>query len=46
MLAKAKIPKVFWGEAVTTATYLINRSLSSAINMKTPQESWAGKPPS
>ena len=28
MLAHAKLPKTFWAEALTTATYVINRSPS------------------
>lgn len=34
------------GEAVHTTCYLINRSPSTALNFKTPQEVWTGKPPS
>lgn len=45
MLASANLPKTFWGEAVNTAAYLINRSPSSALDFKTPQEVWTGKPP-
>ncbi|KAH9800550.1 Integrase catalytic domain-containing protein [Citrus sinensis] len=33
------------GLFVTTATYLINRSPSTALRFKTPQEIWSGKPP-
>lgn len=45
MLSNANLPKEFWGEAVTTAVYLINRCPSSAIEFKTPLEKWTGKPP-
>ena len=40
------MPKQFWGEAVSKMCYLINRTLSTAIDFKTPQEVWLGKPPS
>ncbi|KAH9764272.1 hypothetical protein KPL70_001465 [Citrus sinensis] len=45
MLLNANLSKGFWAEAVTTAAYLINRSPSSALGFKTPQELWSGKPP-
>ncbi|KAK1427083.1 hypothetical protein QVD17_15766 [Tagetes erecta] len=45
MLSRSGMPKVFWAEAVTTAAYLINRSPSSAIDMKTPMELWTGVKP-
>ncbi|KAH9781841.1 hypothetical protein KPL71_008631 [Citrus sinensis] len=45
MLLNANLSKGFWAEAVTTAAYLINRSPSSALVFKTPQELWSGKPP-
>jgi len=42
-----KIQKTFWGEAVLTATYLINRSPTSALHecRKTPFEMWHSKKP-
>ena len=45
MLFSAGLPKNFWGEAVVTAAYLVNRSPSSAIEFKTPEEVWTGKTP-
>ena len=44
MLEAAGLAKSFWAEAVKTACYLINRSPSTAINLKTPMEMWSGKP--
>lgn len=35
MLLHAKFPNSFWGEAIHTACYLINRCQSTAINLKT-----------
>ena len=32
MLAHAKLPKTFWAEAMSTATYLINRSPSVPLD--------------
>jgi len=36
----------FWVEAVDTVYYLVNRSPSSVLEDKTPQEVWIGKKPS
>jgi hypothetical protein len=37
---------VFWGEAVSTAVYLLNRSSCKAIRGRTPYELWNGRTPS
>ena len=44
MLSSAGLSKYFWAEAVNTACYLINQSLFTAINFKTPEEIWSGTP--
>jgi transposase InsO family protein len=43
MLSGVGLGKELWVEAVGTACYLINRSPSSALDDKTPQEVWTGK---
>lgn len=40
MIHQLKINKELWGEAVRTAAYLINRSLTRALNEVTPAELW------
>lgn len=44
MLIEAGLPKKFWGEAATTAAYLINKCPSSAIKFETPYGKWYGRP--
>ncbi|MDV3146702.1 MAG: reverse transcriptase domain-containing protein [Sweet potato little leaf phytoplasma] len=44
-MSNVALPKKFWGEALMTATYLINKCPSSAIGLKTPIEKWSGHPP-
>jgi len=46
MLTGSGLGQEFWAEAVDTACYLVNRSPSSALEDKTPQEEWTGKKPS
>jgi hypothetical protein len=45
MPSGARLGKELWAEAVRTACYLINRSPSSTLEDKTPQEVWTGKKP-
>jgi hypothetical protein len=40
MLSNAKLQQELWEEAVLTTFYLINRSPSTAINCKIPEEVW------
>ncbi|GJR76718.1 gag-pol polyprotein [Tanacetum coccineum] len=44
MLATASLGKSFWAEADNTACYVINRSPSTTVELKTPMEMWTGKP--
>ena len=46
MLSNAGIPKVFWAEEINIACYFINRSPSTSIGCKTPEELWYGSPAS
>eukprot|EP00253_Pinus_taeda_P028970 PITA_28970 len=46
MLSGAGLGQEFWAKAVETACYLVNRSPSSALEDKTPQEVWTSKKPS
>nr|GEW57920.1 Gag-Pol polyprotein [Tanacetum cinerariifolium] len=43
MLATTSLGKSFWAEAINTACYVINRSPSTAVELKTPMEMWTGK---
>jgi hypothetical protein len=46
-MLKAKwLPNWFWGEAVLTAVYVLNRSLTKSVEGMTPFEAWYGKKPS
>ena len=39
------VPGHFWGEAVHTAMYLLNRAPTAALYGKTPYQAWYGKKP-
>jgi hypothetical protein len=40
-MIKAKgLPRVFWGEAVNTAVYILNRSPTRSLDGKAPYEAW------
>lgn len=45
LLKDMKMPAYFWGEAVTTAVYLLNRAFTKSIQGKTPYEVWRKKKP-
>jgi len=44
LLNSAKLPKEFWPDAISTATYTNNRCISKAT-MRTPYELWFGRKP-
>ncbi|KAH9754808.1 cysteine-rich receptor-like protein kinase 8 [Citrus sinensis] len=44
MLKTAGLPNSFWAEAAKTVCYIVNRSPSTAIGLKTAMETWTGKP--
>jgi hypothetical protein len=41
MLSNAGLGKEFWAEAVNTACLLVNRSPTTSIECKTPEEVWS-----
>lgn len=43
MLSNAGLEKEFWAEACNTIVYLINRSPSSRLNFRIPEEEWQGR---
>ena len=43
MLRMANLPKSFWGEAVCTAVYLINRLPSVPLDFDIPEKVWKGR---
>ena len=45
MLADANLPQKFWAEALSTATYLRNRSPAKSVKGTTPAEAWMGEKP-
>jgi hypothetical protein len=45
LLKQRGMSAVFWGEAVVTTVYILNRSPTKALNGKTPYETWHGCKP-
>lgn len=45
LLKTMKVPPKFWGEAVCTAMYLLNRYPTKSLNSMTPFEAWHGSKP-
>jgi transposase InsO family protein len=45
LLKQRGMPAVFWGEAVVTAVYILNRSPTKALNGMTSYEAWHGRKP-
>uniref|UniRef100_A0ACD5Z1Q6 Uncharacterized protein n=1 Tax=Avena sativa TaxID=4498 RepID=A0ACD5Z1Q6_AVESA len=45
LLKQRGMPAVFWGEAVVTAVYILNRSPIKALDGRTPYEAWHGRKP-
>jgi transposase InsO family protein len=45
LLKSKNLPNMFWGEAVTTAVYLLNRALTKSVTHKTPYEVFYGRKP-
>ena len=43
MRLHAGLPKTFWADVVSTATYLINRGPSVPMKFRLPKEVWSGK---
>jgi transposase InsO family protein len=45
LLKSTRVPARFWGEAVKTAVYLLNRAPTKSLNNQTPFEAWFGRKP-
>jgi hypothetical protein len=46
MLKSMSMPSYFWGDAVITAVFILNRSSTQSMEGKTPYEVWHGEKPS
>ena len=42
ILTDSELPKRFWAEVLSTATYLRKRSPTNVVQDKTPYEAWTG----
>jgi transposase InsO family protein len=45
LLKSTRVPARFWGEAVKTAVYILNRAPSKRLHDQTPFEAWFGRKP-
>lgn len=45
MMKAKNMPGEFWGEAVTTAVYILNQAPTKSVRDKTPFEAWHGRTP-
>jgi hypothetical protein len=45
MLKAKQVPIMFWGEAVLTAAFILNRSFTRSVDGMTPYEAWNGVKP-
>jgi hypothetical protein len=45
MMKSKRVPSCYWGEAVATAVYVLNRSPTKSLDGVTPYEAWHGKKP-
>ena len=45
MLCENNLSKYFWGEAINTACYVINRVIIRSLLLKTPYELYKGRKP-
>ena len=45
LLKQRGVPAVFWGEAVVSAVYILNRSPTKALDGRTPYEAWHVRKP-
>jgi hypothetical protein len=43
LLKQRGMPAVFWGEAMVTTVYILNRLPTKALNDRTPYEAWHGR---
>jgi hypothetical protein len=46
MMKAMSMPSWFWGEAVLTAVFILNRSPTQSVEGRTPYEVWHGMKPS
>ncbi|MCI31160.1 retrovirus-related pol polyprotein from transposon tnt 1-94, partial [Trifolium medium] len=45
LLAKVRVPKTFWPEAVNWSVHVLNRSPTFSVQNKPPEEAWSGRKP-